>query len=139
MSVDRHQSAGENFLIAIGIVFVAGSYFAAWFEGSMSTPLAYAAGVLAAVLAIQALITVSGLLVTVVLRNGVRTAANLVAVLLMVLMIGAGAAVAASDSSARYIAGGFLVLVAMNAAAAVAIFLLRKQIAEQERQLGVER
>ncbi len=138
LSIDRDQSAAENFLTTICIVFVAGCDFAAWFERSMSTPLAYAAGILAAVLAIQALVTGGGALITVVVRTGVRTAANLISVLLMVLMITAGAAVAASDSSARYIAGGFLVLVAMNAAAAVATFLLRNRIAEQERRLGVE-
>jgi hypothetical protein len=140
LSVDRHQSASENFLSTICIVLVAGSYFGAWFETSMVTPVAYAAGLLAAVIAIQALIAVAGAIIVAIQKpDGAGTAATLMPIVIMAAMIAGGAAVATGDSSARYIARGFLLLVAMNAAAAVVTFLLREQITEAERQFGVER
>lgn len=140
LSVNRHQSGSENFLTTIGIVFVAGSYFAAWFEASMVAPLAYAAGLLAAIIAIQALIAFSGLIIAAVPKaEAMGMAARLIAAAIMAAMIAGGAAVASGDSSARYIAGGFLLLVAMNAVAALLNLLLREKIAELERRFGVER
>ncbi len=140
LSINRHQSASENFLATICIVFVAGSYFAAWFETSMVTLLAYAAGLLAAIIAIQALIVFSGLIFAAVPKaGGMGVAARLVAVTIMAAMIAGGGAVASGDSSARYVAGGFLLLVAMNAVAALLNFLLREKIGELERRFGVER
>jgi uncharacterized membrane protein len=142
LSLDSHQSAAENFLVAACIVFVAGTYFAALFEASMPTPLAYAAGVPTSMVTIQGLIVVAGFLAAGVQRVTKISDATVtagVSIAHMGLMIGAGLLVAFSDTSARYIARGFLSLVAMNALAAVVAFLLRGRMADEERKLGVER
>jgi hypothetical protein len=138
LAVDREQSASENFLVAASVVLAATAYFAALFEESMSPAAAYLAGFPAAILTIQAVIAVGGLVVTIVLRAGVQAAAKVISAFLMLVMVVAGVIVATGDSSARYIAVGFLALVALNAIAAVLVFLLRNRIAGEERRHGVE-
>jgi hypothetical protein len=142
LSVDRHQNAAENFLVAACIVFVASTYFAALFEAGMPTLLAYAAGVPTSMVAIQGLIVAVGVLAAAVQRiTGISdaTVTASTSIVHMGGMIGAGLLVAFSDTSARYIARGFLLLVATNALAAAVAYFLRARIADDERRLGVER
>ncbi|HSP14456.1 MAG TPA: hypothetical protein VLV78_06875 [Thermoanaerobaculia bacterium] len=141
LSVDRHQSAAEHFLVAICIVFVATTYFAALFETSMPTPLAYIVAVPASVVAFQGVIVGVGVLLVAaqrIFRISDTAVTRIASAILMGLMIGVGVIVAAGDASGRYIAWGFLILVAMNAAAAAVVFLLRAAIAEAERRFGAE-
>ena len=136
LSIDRDQSASESFLVTACVVLAASAYFAALFEDSMSAPAAYLVGIVAAIVSIQALIAIAGVVITFVLRRAVQSAGTLISLLIMTLMIAAGIAVALSDSPARYVAVGFLTLVALNALAAIVVFLLRNRIANAEQSVG---
>lgn len=123
--VDRHQTAAEQHGVSIWIVLTVTCYLAATLFARWPLPLALAVALPLAPLAIH----------VPMLSLGFLTAGNrrLNAMSLMLTFIIAAAYFAQHQSWARFAAWQFLAVVALNAIAAVIVFLLRSPIDRLER------
>ena len=141
MAVERHQSASENYLVAICVFIVATSFVVTLLNLTMSLPAAWVIAVPATAIIIPLSVPFLAYVIMPIVRKIVPFRAdNLAAnsVVIMSITIGAAIFVLLSRSPLRYVAGTFLLLVALNAAAAALMFFLRDSIAGAERQMGVE-
>lgn len=133
LAVERHQSAAENYIVCIAMIVLVTFYFAAIFDAVMPPLPSFVIAVPAALFAIQVHITVSGLVMR-LFRKGHAVVAD--SVLFMITAIIAACYFAVGDSSALWAARAFLLVVALNAIAAVVMFALRHRIADAERRFG---
>ena len=118
LSIERHQSAAENYIVCIAMIVVVWSLF--------RSPLL---GVTVAIIGLQLAIVTA----RTILRMFFSADANTVkgGSILIVLAIVAGAIAVVRTSSVAKI---FLAVVALNAIAAAIMFLLRGSVARVERQ-----
>jgi hypothetical protein len=140
MVVDPYQSAAENHLVSTLIFVVLTSFIVTLLNPAMSLPAACAIALPAAAVIIQALPVLCGTVIMPVVRKvvpieGDNLRAN--SVIIMSLAIAAAIFTLRSDSPARYIAGAFLLLLALNIIASALMFFLRSAIADAERKFGV--
>jgi hypothetical protein len=140
MVVDQYQSAGENYAVTICIFVVMISFVTALLNPTMSLPAACAIALPAAAVIIQVQIVLTGVIITIARKVAPTEGDNLAvsSIALMTLTIGAAIFTFIRDSPARFVAGAFLLLVALNAIAAVLVFLMRGAITDAERRFGVE-
>lgn len=133
LAVERHQSAAENYIVCVAMIVLVTFYFAAILATTMLTLPAFVLAVPAAIIAIQAHIALSGL----IMRNFRKIEAIAGdSVLFMITAIAAAVYFATGDSAALWAARAFLLVVVLNAIAAVVVFALRNRIADAERRLG---
>jgi hypothetical protein len=121
--VDRDQTAAEHHGVSLWIVltvtcYVAATLFATW-PVALALPVAF---VLAA-----------GAIEVPVVLGGLVLPARANSVLVMLVLIAAAAYFATQRTWVRFAAWQFLALVALNALAAMIVFLLREPIARLER------
>ena len=131
MVIDRHQSVAESFLVGGWMLLTLAAYVAATLSQWWGLPLALIAAIPLAALLMHVPFTVVGLLL---IRKQNNLAVN--SVVTFALMTAAATYFARSQSWARYAAWQYLVLVALNAIAAVVVFSLRETIANAESSLG---
>ena len=141
MSIERHQSATENYLVAACVLVLWIAFTAAMLAFAMPFPLACIVAFPAAALIVHLVpMCLIGLLVAPVARKITgHSALNNLAVssaIMIVMTIAAAAVLAAGTSPLRYIGTAFLFFTAINALASVVVFTMRRSIAETERRFG---
>jgi hypothetical protein len=136
--IDRHQSAAENYLVAIWLLATVSCFFAAPLAGRFSPLVAAAIAVPLGSAALQALLCSVGYFVTPAIRRLTRMPEQwTLRVDSAIVMFGIFAAAlyfASQPSWVRMAAWQFLVLFALNAIAAVALLPFRSSL----RRLDVE-
>lgn len=123
--VDRDQTAGEHHGISLWIVLTVTCYLAVTLFATWPVALALPVAFFVAAVVVQVPVVLGGLVLP--------SRAN--SVLLMALLIAAAAYFATQRTWVRFAAWQFLALVALNAVAALIVFLLREPIARLERSL----
>jgi hypothetical protein len=141
MSIERHQSAAENYLVAACVLVVWIAFTAAMLDSVMPFPLAVIVAFPAAALIVHLLpMCLTGLLVAPVARkitgNSALNNIAISSVIMIVLTIADAAVLAAGTSPVRYVGTAFLFLTAINALASVVVFTMQRSIAEAERRFG---
>lgn len=121
--VDSDQTAVEHHGISLWIVLTVTCYVAATLFATWPVALALPAAFVVAAGAIEVPVVLGGLVLP--------SRANSVHV--MVVLLAAAAYFATQQTWARFAAWQFLALVALNAVAAMIVFLLREPIARMER------
>jgi hypothetical protein len=141
MSIERHQSATENYLVAACVLVLWIAFTAAMLASVMPFPLACIVAFPAAALIVHLVpMCLIGLLVAPVARKITgNSALNNIAVssaIMIVMTIAAAAVLATGTSPLRYVGTAFLFLTAINALASVVVFTMQRSIAETERRFG---
>ena len=121
--VDRDQTAIEHHGISLWIVLTATCYVAATLFAAWPVALALPVAFVVAAGAVEVPMVLAGLVVP----------SRVNSVLLMSILIAAAAYFATQRTWVRFAAWQFLALVALNAVAAMIVFLLRGSIARLER------
>ena len=126
LMIDRDQSAFENYAIGLWIVLTIACYFSGVLLARWPLPLAFLASIFLATIALHIPTCLFGVLRPD--RNNIRwnSAIN------MLLLMAVALYYANAESWVRFAAWQFLALAALNAAAAVVVFLLRGSIAKLE-------
>jgi len=118
LSIDRYQSAAENYIVCVVVMIVVASFF--------HSPLV---GAIVAIVAPQIAIPVVGTILGIfVSADSSRVEAN------SMLMLVAIIAVSVYFARESYVAQAFLGLVVLNGVAAAVLFLLRGSVARLERR-----
>lgn len=142
MAVDRYQSAIEIYAVAGCVILVATSFITSLLAPWMSLGAACLVAIIATPVIIQIVFIAFALAVPSTLRRYARMSSDynipLTSAFLMLMVIVAAALLAAGNSPLRHVGTAFLLLVGVNAVAAVAVFILQRPIAEAERRYGVE-
>lgn len=128
--IDRNQNAIESYLISAWAALTVSCYLAETLLDSWPLPLAFVGAVFLATVVFEIPIILIG-----AMRKG-RANHELQSAIAMMLLIAASAYFAFSESWLRIPAWLFLGGVALNAIAAVLVFLLRGPIAEIENRVG---
>lgn len=131
LALDRHQNAVESQVVAFGVMFASTCYAAAALARMVHPAVAAILGVPAAIVAIHALMSLAWL-ISGLLR--LRTPVRVTSLLVMSTLIAASAYFAVSQEWVRIVARGFLVVVAVNALAALVVWTLRHRLVALERQ-----
>lgn len=129
--IDRDQNPIESTALAAWTTATIACYAAATLFGSWPLPLALLAGVPVAITCLELPIVIVGLM----LRRR-QNNIPLQSFILMTLLIGAAAYFARTHTWARFAAWQFLGAVALNAVAALIMFLLQNHVAEMENAVG---
>lgn len=129
--VDRHQNAAENFTVGAWVLLTLTAYVVATLSRWWPLPVALVAAFPAALLLIQLSITTVGL---VLIRRENNLRVN--SIVLMAGMTAAAAYFARTQSWVRFVAWQFLIVLALNAIAAIVVLLLRDTIADAESSMG---
>jgi hypothetical protein len=123
--IDRDQTAYEHHLVSLWIAATSTFYLAATLFRGLPVPVAIAAAIPVAALALEVPFYVSGLL----LRRGSRVNG----IVCMLVLAIASLYVVRQPSWVRFVAWQFFAVIALNATAAAIVFLLRAPIARLER------
>jgi hypothetical protein len=142
LSIERHQSATENYLITICVCVV----MAAFIASIIATTLPLGAACLIALpmtgILISAEIVFMGAAITPLLRKvtGMGGAASIAvnSMVMSAIAITAAALLAVGSSPLRHIGTAYLLLLAANAVASVVVFLMQRRIDDLEHRYGVE-
>lgn len=129
--IDRNQNRLESFTIGIWTTLTLACYASETLFASWPLPLALLAGSVAGITFLQVPVVTVGLLVRRTEKNN-----GLNSVVLMTLLVALAIHFARVHSWIRYAAWQFLGLLALNAIAAAAVFLLRGAIEEMEHAVG---
>ncbi|HEX8168910.1 MAG TPA: hypothetical protein VF824_00040 [Thermoanaerobaculia bacterium] len=132
--IDRNQTAAEHYSVAVWVLLTMTCYCAADLFESWPLPLAIVSALVVATLLTQVGIVGFGLVAAALTPRTARVRVN--SFVLMLLFIAAAAWYARHPSWARFVAWQVLALVALNAAAAAIVFLLRGSIARLESAFG---
>jgi hypothetical protein len=132
MVIDRHQSAFENYVVAAWTFFTVTCIIAATLFRTLALPMALAAAVPTALVIIEIPIYVTGAVLTAWKGNHLQAQS----IAFMLMLTATAAWLATKTSWVRFVAWQFLGLVALNAIAAAAVFLLRGSIARLENAVG---
>lgn len=139
--IDRHQSNVETWLVLLWCVGTAACYLAATVFARWNVALAMLAALPLAFMLIEFPAVLLGLTVAPLWRVLTRTSGNGIAInsfVMMLLLAGASCYFTTQRTWARFVGWQFLVLLALNAIAAVVVFLLRDSIARFEAKVGGE-
>jgi hypothetical protein len=141
LSIERHQSATENYLVAACVLALWIAFTATMLASVMPFPLACIIAFPAAALIVHLVpMCLVGLLVAPASRKitGHSAPDNLAisSAIMIIMTIAAAALLAAGTSPVRYAGTAFLFLTAINALASVVVFTMRRSIAETERRFG---
>ena len=141
LSIERHQSATENFMVAACVLVLWIAFSAVMLDSVMPFPLACIVAFPAAALIVHLVpMCLIGLLVVPAARKITSHAAldniAISSVIMIILTIAAAAVLAAGTSPVRYVGTAFLFLTAINALASVVVFTMQRSIAETERRFG---
>ncbi|HEX8408083.1 MAG TPA: hypothetical protein VF883_04425 [Thermoanaerobaculia bacterium] len=132
--IDRNQNRIESFIIGSWATLTLACYASETLFASWPLPLALLAGIVAGLTFLQIPIIAVGLMRRTEKNNGLNS------VVLMTLLVALAIHFARAQSFAhswiRYAAWQFLGLLALNAAAAGVVFLLRGAIQEMEHAVG---
>ncbi|HYH08036.1 MAG TPA: hypothetical protein VEK11_13345 [Thermoanaerobaculia bacterium] len=132
--LDRHQSSTETMLVAWWYVLTAACFVTATLFASWPLPLALLAAVPVVLVGVEVPVVFFGVVLPL---TRVRVSAVRVnSVLMMAVLGGASAYFVRSASWVRFVGLQVLVLFALNAIAAVIMFLLRDSIARMEASFG---
>lgn len=140
MVIDRHQSAVENHTVAIWATLTTAGYLATELSKVMPSVAAFLIAPLLAAFVIEVPLVTIGMVIVPMwnaltgsnVSNNIRMNSGIY----MVLMIGAAIHYANARTWVRFVAWQFLAVVALNAIAAVVLFLLRGQIERLEAKFG---
>jgi hypothetical protein len=124
LSIDRYQSAAENYLVCMAMVVVVAFYFAAIFDS-------FAIALPAAIIWLQLHILIARAILR-VFRSGDSNTVGGGSLIIMFSVIAVAVYFALRESVALYAARVFLAIVVLNAIAAAVMFLLRRRVAEIE-------
>ncbi|HEY8712052.1 MAG TPA: hypothetical protein VIM68_04220 [Thermoanaerobaculia bacterium] len=142
LSVERHQSAIENYLIPLCVLVVIAAFMASLIASMLPLEAAFLIALPATAVLITAQMVLTGLAITPLVRKlpGMTGASRITvnAAVLSAMAITAAALLAASATPLRHIGTAYLMLLAANALASVVVFLMRRRIADLERRCGVE-
>lgn len=130
--VDRHQSAIENHSVSVWVFFTVTCFIAATLFRALRLPFALAAAVPTALVFVEMPFFATAILLGPWKGDRVRVQSFAY----MFVLIAAAAWLATNESWVRFIAWQFLGFVALNAMAAVIVFLLRGSIARLENAVG---
>ena len=139
MVIDRHQSNVETWLVMSWITLTFACYVAAaWFDG-WPIALALLASIPLAIVLLEVPVVITALTVTPAWRAITRTRTSAITVnsfLFLLLLTASSAYFAMQRTWVRFVAWQFLGMLALNAVAAVIVFLLRASIARLEAGIG---
>ncbi len=142
LSVERHQSAIENFMIPICVLVVIAAFMASIIASMLPIEVACLIALPAAGVLIPMQMVLTGLVITPLVRKltglggHCRVAIN--AAVLSAIAITAATLLAVGASPLRHIGTAYLILLAANAIASVLVFMMQRPIADLERRYGVE-
>jgi len=137
--IDRHQSSGETYAVAAWLTLTLTCYVAATLFGTWPVPLALAAAFPVAFVGVEVPMLLSGFIITPILelvRPGSKDVTRINSFVLMLAFIAASAYFAMRTTWVRFAGRQVLAIVAVNAAAAVVVFLLKGSIARLETSIG---
>jgi FtsH-binding integral membrane protein len=136
--IDRDQSASEYYVISVWLLLTVSCYVGACLSRITNGVVAAIAAIPLASLLIEA-VYLSGAAMPALMAAGIRQERSLrvASMMLYGLLILAAAYFVLAESWVRYVAISFLVIVAVNAIAAVVVWSLRRRIADLERAYGV--
>ena len=132
--IDRNQNSVESYAVSAWVV----ASLSAYMQSVMVRPIGWIAATLLSVPIVMALlqiIVVVGGLIVLPAPGGDHTRFN--GALLMTGFSGISAWMASTSLWSRYVGMLFLIIVAMNAVAAIALRVLGKQVAAADRERGV--
>jgi O-antigen ligase len=137
--IDRHQSAGETWLVMSWVTLTLACYLATTLFADWHIALALLASLPLAIVLLEVPAILSALTIAPALRVVTRGRANGIAtnsVVMMLLFTAASAYFARHPTWIRFVAWQFLALLALNAVAAMIAFSLRNSIARLEHDFG---
>ncbi len=135
LAIDRDQSAVENYTVTIWLLLTATLYVASLLPLTPGIAIVVATPI--AAVALQGSFILHALLWNLISGARIRNNVKRNSVFLMTAMILASAYFATLRSPVRYVAWFFLGVLALNAVAAMIMFLLRNSVRELERKCGI--
>lgn len=142
LSVERHQSAIENYIIPTCVSVVIAAFIASIIASRLPLEVACLIALPAAAVLIPMQMVLTGVAITPLVRKlpGMTSVSRIAvnAAVLSTMAITAAALLAAGPSPLRHIGTAYLTLIAANAVASVVVFLMQRPIADLERRYGVE-
>jgi hypothetical protein len=142
LSIERHQSAIENYLISFCVCLVMAAFIASIVAANLPLGPACLIALPMTGILISAQIVFMGAVITPLLRKvtGMGGAACIAmnSILMSAIAITAAILLAIGSSPLRHIGTAYLLLLAANAIASVVVFLMQRQFDDLERRYGVE-
>jgi O-antigen/teichoic acid export membrane protein len=142
LSIERHQSAIENYMISFCVAVVLAAFLASILDVTLPLVAACLLALPATAVLVALQIVMMGSVITPLVRKvtGMSGAACIAmnSILTSAIAIAAAILLAVSSSPLRHIGTAYLLLLAANAVASVLVFLMRRPIADLERKYGVE-
>lgn len=142
LSIERHQSAVENYLIGICVWVVIAAFLASIFAATLPLGAACLIALPAAGVLVSVEIVIMGTMIMPLIRKmtGVSGEAGIAAnsVVTSAIALAAATLLAVGESPLRFIGYAYLIMIAANAIASVIVFLMQQQFIEMERRYGVE-
>lgn len=140
LPLDRDQTAAEIHAVALWVVITLSCYATEMLSRRWSPAAAAAAGIVAAIMALQIAVVASGSIVMPLWNavSGRRSTNNIEANSAVILsaMLGASVYFATLPGWVRFVAWTALGIAIVNAAAAVALWMIRGSVEELERRCG---
>jgi hypothetical protein len=137
--IDRHQSNTETWAVAIWMMLTMSCYLAVALFPAWPILLALLVGAAVAVFAVHVAIVLGGVLISpagnALARLGLLPF-RVINMFMLLPMVAASASFATRATWIRFVAWQFLGVMALNALAAVIVFLLRDSIAQLEGSMG---
>lgn len=140
LMVDADQSAVESYTASMWIALTTIAYVASEFAELLPLPIAIAVAVPIGIVAMQVPIYVMGVAILPAIQAIARTrlvVANFNSIFLIALHVVVASFYALERTWVRFVAWQFLAVIALNAFAAIIVFLLRGPIARLESEYGV--
>ena len=142
LSIERHQSAIENYLVAICVWFVIAAFLASIFAATLPLGAACLIALPATGVLVSVEIVVMGTVIVPLIRKltGISGQAGIAvnSVITSAIALTVAAFLAVSSSPLRFIGDVYLILVAANALASIVVFFMQQQFDDLERRYGVE-
>jgi hypothetical protein len=142
MTIDPHQSALENYIVAVSVLLVTTCFTASLFAASMPFGAACIVAIPVTAVMIHVPIVFFGTVISPMIRRVTglsdEGAIAINSAILMTVTIAAATMLAAGASPLRGIGTLFLLLAGANAIAAVAVFMMPSAMAAAETRFGVE-
>jgi hypothetical protein len=142
LSIERHQSAVENYLITICVCVVITAFLASIIAATLPLGAACLIALPATGVLVSVEIVMMGVAIAPLVRKvtGMSGAASIAlnSVVMSAIAMTAAVLLSVSSSPLRHIGTAYLILIAANAVASVVVFLMQRRIADLERRYGVE-
>lgn len=140
LAIDRHQSTIENCLISIWVWVVISAFLASIISPTLPLGAACVIALPAAGALVSVEIVVVGMAIPVVrkvLRLSDQSDVGVNSVLVGAMAVASAVLLTMGSSPLRYIGAAYLVLLATNVVASIAVFLMKSRFAALERGYGL--